>query len=358
MFLFNKKIYLYLYIFFLNLVFIFSEFSTNFALSKNYIISQVEIEEDYDLNFDKSKVIDKGFLKAFDILIHKIVLKKDRSKLEKISLKKIKSMIDNFSIVDEKFIKSKYMSQFEVEFNRKKTINFLKEKNIISSLPKEIKSFILPVLIDIKKNELYYLNKNIFFDNWNDVSKKYFLINYVLPNEDIEDYSIIKKNISDIEHFNFNEITKKYNLKNHIILIMLKSDDILKIFSRIKFAEKNMLMNKIYNNVNINDKEIVNNIILDLKENYDDKWKSINQFNTSIALPIKLLIDSKDIELSKKFENTLLELELVSEFKIEKFNNKEILYKIIFNSSPDKFLDSMFFLDYKIDTSDAIWKLK
>ena len=61
MFLFKKKIYSYLYILFLILVFNFSEFSTNKALSKNFIISEVKVEEKYNLNFDKLKVIDKGF---------------------------------------------------------------------------------------------------------------------------------------------------------------------------------------------------------------------------------------------------------------------------------------------------------
>ena len=65
MFLFKKKIYSYLYILFLILVFNFSEFSTNNALSKNFIISEVKVEEKYDLNFDKSKIMDKAFKKAF-----------------------------------------------------------------------------------------------------------------------------------------------------------------------------------------------------------------------------------------------------------------------------------------------------
>ena len=62
--------------------------------------------------------------------------------------------------------------------------------------------------------------------------------------------------------------------------------------------------------------------------------------------------------MSKKLENTLLKLDFVSEFTIEKFNNKEIIYKIIFNSSPDKFLENMIMSDLMIDTSNKIWKLQ
>ena len=60
----------------------------------------------------------------------------------------------------------------------------------------------------------------------------------------------------------------------------------------------------------------------------------------------------------QKLEKALIKFELVSYFKIEKFNNKEIIYKIIFNGSPDKFLESILLSDFKIDTSNDVWKLK
>ena len=117
-------------------------------------------------------------------------------------------------------------------------------------------------------------------------------------------------------------------------------------------------MNKIYNNVNFIKEETVNYLIMDIKEHYEDKWKSINKLNSSIALPIRLSLDPRNIELSEKLENTLLKFDLVSNFKIEKFNNKEIIYKIIFNSSPDRFLENMLQFNFKIDVSNEIWKLK
>ena len=50
---FSKKINIYLYILFLVLIIIFSEFSTNFAKAKNFVINDIEIKEKYDLNFNK-----------------------------------------------------------------------------------------------------------------------------------------------------------------------------------------------------------------------------------------------------------------------------------------------------------------
>ena len=141
-------------------------------------------------------------------------------------------------------------------------------------------------------------------------------------------------------------------------MILLKNDNQLRLYSKIKFENKNILMNNSFNNIDIKNKDSIRNIILEIKNLYEDKWKSFNKINTTIVLPIRLSLDSKNIELSKKLENTLLNLDFVSDFKIEKFNNNEIIYKIIFNSSPQKFLENIAMYDFKIDTSTSIWKIK
>jgi len=355
---FKKKIYSYLYILFLFLVLNFTEFSTNNAFSKNFVISEVNIKERYNLNFDKSKVIDKGFLKAFNILIKKILEKKDQTKIKNISTKDVKYLIDNFSILDETFVNQNYQGTLEVQFDRKKIIKFLDKKKIFSSLPNEIDVFLLPILIDSKNNELYYLNQNIFFNLWNDVYESHFLVKYILPNEDIEDHLIIKKNLNNLENYNFNEIIKKYNLENYVILILLKDDNKLRLYSKINFENKNMLLNKNFNNVDISNKTFIKNIILEIKNTYEDRWKSLNKLNTTIELPIRLSVDSNNVELSNKLEKTLMKLDFVSDFKIERFNNDEIIYKIIFNSTPQRFLENIMISGFKIDTTKSIWKIK
>ena len=336
----------------------FNEFSTNKALSKNFTVSEVEVEEKYNISFDKSKVIDQGFLKAFIILAKKILESKDQNKIKKISIQEVKYLIDNFSILNESFINKKYKVKLEVQFDRKKVIKYLDKKNIFSSLPKEIETLMFPILIDTKINEVYYFNQNIFYDLWDDVSAKSFLIKYILPNEDIEDHLLIKKNIDNLDNYNFDEIIKKYNLEDYIILILLKNEKKLRLYSKIKFDTKNMIINKSYNNIDINDNNLIKNIILEVKNLYEDKWKSINKLNTTIELPIRLSINSKNFKLSQKLEDKLSKLDFVSDFKIEKFDNNEIIYKIIFNSTPQRFLENIKMSNFKIDTTTSVWKIK
>ena len=358
MFIFKKKIYSYLYIFLLSLVFIFNEFSTKNLLAKNFNITQIEIEESYDINFDKYSVIDKAFQKAFNILIFQILEKKDRSKLNDISIKEIKSLIENFSIIDEKFINNNYIGKFEVQFNKKKILKVVERKGLISSSPIRIETLILPILIDAENNELYYLDKNILLKNWSKKNKKHFLISYVLPNEDIEDYITIKKNINNLENFNFDEIIKKYDVNNYIILIVLKNKKQLNIFSKIQFDKNGMLLNRIENNIEINNAENVEKLIKILKDDYEDKWKSINKINTSIIFPVRLSLSSNNYKLVKELENILFDIDYISNFKVERFDNKEIIYKIIFNRNPEKFVEKMLSLNIIIDTSRDVWIVK
>ena len=354
----SKKIYNHLYIFFLVLIIIFSEFSTNYVKAQNFVINDIEIQEKYDLNFDKIKVVDKGFKKAFEILISKILQTENKGISKSIKLNQIKSFIESFSLREEKFVDNNYQAKINVDFNKKDLINYLNSKGVITSSINPIDVIILPILIDLKKNQIFSYSNNPFFLNWNLTNEKYHQINYILPNEDIEDFSIIRKNISNIENYNFHEIFNKYNVKNRILLILLKQDKLLKVFSKLNLESREMYINKNLKNLNLKDLDQINGTILDLKNYYENKWKSLNKINMSIILPIRLSVDSNNFLLSNNLENYLNEVDLISNYKIENFNSKQIIYKIIFNSTPDKFLKIMQNAKFKIDTSKDVWKLQ
>ena len=57
-------------------------------------------------------------------------------------------------------------------------------------------------------------------------------------------------------------------------------------------------------------------------------------------------------------EKKFLSSDLVYNFKIEKFDSKLILYRIIYNGSPDKFLNDFNDDNFKVDTSSSVWKIK
>ncbi len=354
----SKKIYKYLYIFFLVLIIVNSEFSTNFVKAKTFVINDIEIQEKYDLNFNKIKVVDKAFKKAFEILISKILQSENRSIFRTTDINQIKSFVEGFSLMEEKFVDDNYQAKINVDFNKKDLIHYFNSKGIITSSINPIDVMILPIFIDLKKNQIFSYSNNPFFMNWKLNNKKFHQISYLLPNEDIEDFSIIRKNIGDIENYDFNEIFNKYNVKNRILLVLLNQDNLLKVFSKLNLEDNEMYINKTFIDVNMKNLEQINEVILDLKNDYENKWKSLNEINTSIILPIRLSVDTNNFLLSNNLENYLNEVDLISNYKIEKFNSKQIIYKIIFNSTPDKFLNIMQNTKFKIDTSKDVWKLQ
>ena len=332
--------------------------STNESYSKIYTVKDIQIIEPFDLNFKKRIVIEKAFISAFEILVAKTVSSEIKEKAATKNLNIIKPMIDSFFINNERFKDNFYSADFEVLFDKKKILNYFNTLNIISSSPKDIKILFVPILVNLNNNETLMFSENNFYLNWNLFEKSHFLINYSLPNEDLEDFSFINSNIENIENYNFKEITSKYDEDNFIISIFFLNQENIEILSKINFNNNMSIVRSNFQNFDINNKNHVNNIINDLKIKYENIWKKENEINTEIKLPITLSINSKDFKLIKLIEKKFLLSDLVYDFKIEKFDSNSILYRIIYNGPPDKFLNDFNDNNFKVDTSTSIWKIK
>ena len=88
-----------LYNFFLCLALLNIFFSTENSVAKTFSIQEIEISSPFNASFEKNKIINDGFVKAYEELILTIVQSKDQTKLKKTSIKEVKSLIETFSIV-------------------------------------------------------------------------------------------------------------------------------------------------------------------------------------------------------------------------------------------------------------------
>ena len=183
-----------LYIFFLILALNLSFFSTNKVNAKAFLIDEIEISEKLENNFNKNILINKGFKKAFKELMGKLVQSKDLKKTKDININEIKSMIETFSIKEEKFIKNTYNLNLGVSFNKKKIFKYLDTKNIFPAQIVEEKFLFIPIIIDQSNIDLLVFSNNPIHKNWKDENKKDYLIEYILPTEDLEDLYLIKNN--------------------------------------------------------------------------------------------------------------------------------------------------------------------
>ena len=347
---------LYIHFCFLALLNIF--FSTANVNAKSFSINDIEISTPFEINFNKNQIIDEGFLEAFNELVLSIVQTKDQKKLRKTSLAKIKGMIETFSIKEEKFINEIYYLTLNVSFNKKKVFSLLEGKNIFPSLPIKKDVLFIPIILDENKDEILIFSESYLFNNWNLDIKKYHLLNFILPTEDLEDFDLIKDNSKKLENYNFEPIIKKYNLEDHIIMIVFKNDKEIRVLNKINFNKKMDLKNLKFQNLSLKNEKEFQEFIENLKDVYENYWKSNNEINTSIKLTLTVSIDNNDNLKISKFEEALSNVDLIYDFYIFKINNKSNVYKIIFNGSPDHFLKIMKDKNYDFDIQDQIWVLK
>ena len=326
--------------------------------SKIFKISDIEISEPFNANFDKEKVINKGFLKAFKELTSSIIITKDKPKIKSTKLNEIKYLIESFEINNESFLEKKYIANFNVNFNKKKTLNFFEKKNIFPSLKKNKDFLTILIFIDNDKNEIFLYEKNPFYKNWNSINEKYFLINYILIDQDLEDIKIINDNKENLETYQFNEIIKKYDLDDYIISIIFKNKNKLRILSKFFFDKKLKIINHVYEDINLRDQNKLNDLIFKTKVNLEDLWKSNNLINTSIKLPINLKLNSKETLKIVNLEREMDKIDLIYDYYVTSISNKDLNFKIIFNGSPKQFLNIMRERNIKIDIENETWIVK
>ena len=354
-----KKLFkIFLYNFFILLFIYLSLFSTNEAYANTYKIENIEISDEYNANFNKEDVIDKAFINAFQILINKITLSKDHKFLKGQNLKLIKTFIESFSVVNEKFENNKYYGTFEINFNKKKILSFLRNKNVFHSRMIEKDVLFIPIFINLEDDSLLLFDENPFYRYWNYKKTNNFLIKYILQNEDLDDYKLIKERIAFVENYDFKEIISKYEInENYIVFIVFQDNENFKTFSKFNVNQIKSNFKIEFKKFNFSEENKVKQLIQSMKIKYDDEWKEINLINSSIKLNILIDINSKNISFVKKIEKILDEIDLIEKYYISFFDNEITRYSILSNSTPDKLINEFEKFDVKITIKNNIWYL-
>ena len=207
-------------------------------------------------------------------------------------------------------------------------------------------------------DKILLFTNNVFYEKWNKNNERFYLLNYLLPSEDLEDVNLLLQNSKSIEDYDFKEIIKKYDLNDFIITIIYKNNNDLKILSKIQLNQFLKIENQAYENIELSNEKDLELVLTNLKISYENYWKNINQINTSIKLPLTIVVNAIKHEKIQMLENSLNELDLVSSFEISKINNQNIYFKIIYNGSPNKFLNDMKNKNIIIMNQNQIWEVQ
>ena len=336
-------------------VFFFVSSFKTFSQENLLFVKNIKVVENIDVNFSRDEVIDKAFAIAFEKLLSKILLSKDLDLVEKTRVKEIKKLVKSFQIKDEIFQDNKYQALFNVNFDKKKIGNFLEKKSILFSNPENLSVIFFPVLSI--NGEIKIFNDNVFYNNWQQSDHKNQLIDFVLPFEDLDELSKIKKFENDLENIEIDKIAKKYNTNDYIFAIMESNGDILKIF--LKMNLKSNLVNVNYNieDSNLNNILNVNSIIDGLKTKILDTWKEANAVNFSLILSLDLHFVNQDLKSLSELEKSIKKIEMIHSYSIKEFDLNKTIIKINYYGNPNKLSQEFSRFSYSLNSDQGYWAI-
>ena len=345
----------YIFIFFTATIFLFILFTKSFSEENVFTINNVTVKGEIDLNFSREKYINKAFLNSFEILMNKILLSRDLTKMNNIKLKQIKSLINHFQILEESYRKDEYKAKIKIFYSDVKIKKFLRQKNISFSQPENISAVFFPVFFI--NDEMQNLNDNFFYKYWTEIEIKNELINFILPLEDLEDISKIMKMKNRIEELDVDTLVNKYDVKNYVFALIDYQDKKLNIHVKTNFNNNKISKNFLYEVENINDESALNYILKDLKLRVTDIWKEENLVNLLMPLSISLQYQHSNLEDLDKLRNIFYKISIIDSYTLEEFNINNSFFKIYYYGNPKKLRSELLKFGYQLKNDQGYWRL-
>ena len=349
------KIREYIFIILTATIFLSIFFSNSFSEENVFNIEDIKVEGIFDVNFSRNKYIDIAFKDSYKILMSKILLSSDFSKVNAVNLKQIKEMVSSFKILEESYINNEYKGTYKVFFNEIKIKKFLSQKNISFSQPKNIIAVFYPVFFI--NGEIQDSNNNFFYQKWNEIKIKNELINFILPIEDIDDIYKIKEAKDDIEKLNIQSIVKKYDTKNYVFALLENENNNLNIYLKTSFNKNKVTKNISYQNFDVNNKINLEKILKDLKIKVTDIWKKENIINLSAPLSLRVKVKNINPDNLDKLKNTFYKIDIINNYTLEEFNINYAFFKIYYYGNPKRLKTNLLKFGYELKNEQGRWAI-
>jgi hypothetical protein len=320
-----------------------------------FIIDNVTVEGNVDLNFSRKQYINEAFKKSFNILKSKILLNRDLQRVKNVNLKTIKSLIGKFQIIDESYKKNKYKAKFRIFYREKEVKKFLKNKNISFSQPENITVIFFPILFINDKIQSF--NENYFYKKWKIIGDYNETINFILPIDDLEDFSKIKKMKNNLEELKVNDFIDSYNVDNFAFAIMNYEKENLNIHIKTNFNNNKSSKNISYKITKIEDESSLEFVLKDLKKILIDTWKEANVINLLMPLSIKLKFIHENLSNFENLKGVFSKINIIDNFVLEDFNINNSSFKLYYYGNPKKLKTELKKFGYNLTNAQGYWEL-
>ena len=312
-------------------------------ISKNLLANNIFETQEYEINFSgnninliKENKINEIKIKSFHNQIKKILTKKNLEKIQLNDINFINSFVLNYKINNERIINNNYYSNIKVNFNEKKIIDYL-IKNKIEFVNKIPNKFLLIIMETNDLKTYLFSEENQYYQFLNQSSSELFKKNFQIPKLDFNDRFIFNE-----FHFNNNvfkqnnKLNKKYRTEYQILINSIKKNNLIIYDVYMFYNNEKYFVSKIPIN-NLNYDKIFDYILL----HSIDKWKEINQINTSVINEIECKININNISELRYVRSLLKSNILIQNLTLKSIELNNNLYSIFFVGSIQKFQNSL-----------------
>ena len=344
----------YIFIIFTATILLIIPFSKSFSQENIFTVEEVIIKGLIDKNFNRDKYINKALKKSLKMLMSKILVSSDLNKIKNLKAQDIKYLINSFQVLKEDYDRDEYEIKLKIFYNEKKIKEMLRNKRISYSQPNRVKAVIIPALFIA--GEIKSFQQNYFYKMWNKNIKNE-LVEFIMPLEDLEDFSKIKKMKDKINDLNLIQIANKYNEENYIFLFMDYENEVMKIYVKTRLEGNKISKNLLYKIENFNNKKQLNYILSDLKIKIEDIWKEINFVNLLMPLSISVKFNHSSNTNLDNFKRTLYNINIIDNYFFEKFDINSSYFKISYFGTPKRLKSELNKSGYDLKDSQGQWEI-
>jgi|TARA_B110000881_G_C18539259_1_gene497556 hypothetical protein len=337
-------------------------FKTQTVFSNNliYDVNNIQVSGKINNDFDKKKLIQTAFKKAFITFINKTLLRNDATNLYKTKIKTIEDLVFAYQIIkDEKKDKKVNFLTINIKFDQKKITNFLSQNRVSYSDATNISLTLLPVFI--KGKDVLMYNDNFFYNNWiksNEEIKNNndILINYNLALENIEDLEYINSKKNNLELIEIKKLTSLKEVENYAFLLIYYTENKLRAYVKTSIKNKKIDKSfdlKIYQK---NELKIYDEAILTIKEEINQIWKGQNLIDASTPSFLDLYLDVKKTNDYLKLRSVFNSLDLIEEHSVLEMNNEYMKIRLKYKGKINKIRNKLLENKINIKIVDDTWK--
>ena len=312
-------------------------------ISKNLFSNNIFETSEYELNFSSNNInlvkenkINEIKINSFQNLIKKILTKQNLKKIKLNDISFINLFILNYKIKNEKIINNNYSANIKINFNEKLIIKYLIE-NKIEFINKDPNKFLV-IIMDANDIKTYLLSdENNYYKYLKNSINETYARYLQIPNLDFNDRFIFNE-----YHFNNNLfqqnnlLNKKYSTEYQILIKSINKKNLIIYDVYLFHNDQKYLITKI-SSKNLNYEKFFEIVLLDSI----NKWKEINQINTSLINEIECKININNINELRYVRSLLKSNFLIQNLTLKAIEYNNNLYSILFIGNIENFKNSL-----------------